>query len=54
MHQVILTTLVGLFAGGLLALANWYSPALMPWVIGFMVACLAVNLKTLIDAIERA
>ena len=37
--------LAGLMIGGILRVAQWYDPALLPWVAGFMLASLAVNLR---------
>jgi hypothetical protein len=43
--RILSTALAALLLGGILAVAQWYSPALLPWVTGFMLACLAANLR---------
>jgi hypothetical protein len=50
MRTVISTALVGLILGEILALAQSYSPSLLPWIIGFMIACLAANIRTLMHS----
>jgi hypothetical protein len=47
--RMLSTALAALLIGGLLAAAQWYSPALLPWVIGFMLACLAANLRGVLE-----
>lgn len=37
--------LAGLMIGAILRAAQWHDPALLPWVAGFMLASLAVNLR---------
>lgn len=43
--RILSTALAAMMIGGVLAAAQWYSPALLPWAIGFMLACLAANLR---------
>lgn len=43
----------GLVIGGILSAANWYSAALLPWVVGFMLATLAGNLRVVSDATAK-
>jgi hypothetical protein len=50
MTRIFSTALAGLVLGGILYAAHSYSPALLPWVTGGMLACLAVNLRTLTAA----
>lgn len=47
MKRTVSTALAGVFIGGILATAQWFSHALLPWVIGFMLACLAANMRAL-------
>lgn len=47
--RLLSTALVGLLIGGILAAAQWCSPALLPWVVGFMFACIAANLRLALE-----
>ena len=47
MVRVISTVIAGLMIGGILSVAQWASPSLLPWVVGFMIACLASNVRQL-------
>lgn len=47
--RILSTALAGVLIGGILAISQWYSPALLPWVLGFMLACLAANLRGVIE-----
>lgn len=38
----------GLMLGSLLYIPHHYAPDLMPWAIGFMLACLAANTRTML------
>lgn len=40
------TIIAGLIVGAILTAAQWISPLLMPWVLGYMIACLAKNLRS--------
>jgi hypothetical protein len=44
-RHIISTVMSALVIGAILATAQWYSPALLPWVLGFMLACIAANLR---------
>lgn len=43
--RLVSWALAGLMIGGILRVAQWYDPSLLPWVAGFMLASLAVNLR---------
>jgi hypothetical protein len=47
--KIASTALAAVVIGGILAAAQWYSPALLPWVTGFMLACLAANLSNVLQ-----
>lgn len=49
MSRVLSTALAAALLGGILAAAQWYSPALLPWVTGFMLACIAANLRGVLE-----
>jgi hypothetical protein len=53
MRHVFSTALAGLITGAILAAAQWVSPALLPWVIGFMLACIAANLRAAAPWIDK-
>lgn len=43
----------GLGIGAILAVAQYYSQALLPWVLGFMLACLTHNITLMIKGLSN-
>lgn len=47
--RTVSTALAGLVIGAILWAAQTCAPTLFPWVVGFMLACIAANLRNVLE-----